>query len=108
MGMTTNSLRCRSNPVCLAIVNQESAVAYEAMYTSMEGGVFEFAHNLKLCSKNCEMCDAVREQIEQGPMQNVLTPPSSHEYLVHHYAIHEFAEQDRLGPSKEDDSGGVS
>jgi hypothetical protein len=47
------------------------------MYTSMEGGVFELVHNMKLCkqSKHCEMCDAVREQIECGPMRDILTPP---------------------------------
>ena len=54
LGMTTNSLRRRANPICLAIVNKESAIAYEHMYSSMEGGVFELDHNLKLCdlSKN--------------------------------------------------------
>ncbi len=47
------------------------------MYNSMEGGVFELVHNMKLCkqSKHCEMCDAVREQIEQGPMRELPTLP---------------------------------
>jgi hypothetical protein len=77
MGITTNSLLSRANPVCLSIVNQESAVAYEAMYTSMEGVTFELVHNLKLCSssKKCEMCDSVQEQAEQAPVKDLLTPP---------------------------------
>jgi hypothetical protein len=77
MGISVNSLRRRSNPVCLCIVKKEEAIAYETMWNTMEGGVFELVHNLKLCkqSKRCEMCDAVREQIEQGPMQKLLIPP---------------------------------
>ena len=77
MGISVNSLRRKSNPVCLCIVKKEEAIAYETMYNSMEGGVFELVHNLKLCkqAKHCEMCDAVREQIEQGPMRDLLTPP---------------------------------
>ncbi len=56
---------------------KEEAIAYEKMYNSMEGGVFELVHNLNLCrqSKHCEMFDAVREQIECGPMRELLTPP---------------------------------
>ena len=44
---------------------------------STEGSVFELVHNLKICkqSKKCEMCDAVREQVEQAPMQKLLIPP---------------------------------
>jgi hypothetical protein len=47
------------------------------MYSWMEGGFFELVHNMNLCkqSKQCEICDAVREQIEQGPMRDLLTPP---------------------------------
>ncbi len=47
------------------IVKKEEAIAYETMYSSMEGGLFELVHNMKLCkqSKQCEICDAVREQI---------------------------------------------
>jgi hypothetical protein len=45
----------------------------------MEGGNFELVHNMKLSkasqAKGCEMCDAVREQIEQGHMCDVLKPP---------------------------------
>ena len=77
LGITTNSLRRHANPVCLCIVKQECSTAYRNMYTSMEGAVFELAHNLKLCKKDCEMCDSVREQIEQGPMCDLLTPPKS-------------------------------
>ena len=77
MGISVNSLRRRANPVCLCVVKNEEAIAYQKMYTSMEGGVFELVHNMKLCrqSKHCEMCDAVREQIECGPMLDLLTPP---------------------------------
>ena len=77
MGISVNSLRRRANPVCLCVVKKEEAIAYQKMYTSMEGGVFELVHNMKLCkqSKQCEMCDAVREQIECGPMRDILTPP---------------------------------
>ena len=77
LGITTNSLRRHANPVCLCILKQECSTAYRNMYTSMEGAVFELAHNLKLCKKDCEMCDSVREQIEQGPMCDLLTPPKS-------------------------------
>ena len=79
MGISINSLRRRANPVCLCIVKKEEAIAYESMNSSMEGGVFELVNNMKLCkqSKHCEMCDAVREQIEQGPMREVLTLPKS-------------------------------
>ena len=77
MGISINSLRRKANPVCLCIVKKEEAIAYETMYDSTEGGVFEVVHNMKLCkqSKKCGMCDAVREQIEQQPMLNVLTAP---------------------------------
>jgi hypothetical protein len=79
MGISINSLRRRANPVCLGIVKKEEAVAYETMYSSMEGGLFELVHNMKLFkqSQQCEICDAVREQIEQGPMRDLLKPPKS-------------------------------
>ncbi len=69
MGISINSLRRRANPVCLCIVKKEEAFAYETMYSSMESGLFELVHNMKLCkqSKQCEICEAVREQIEQAP-----------------------------------------
>ena len=43
----------------------------------MEGCLFELVHNMKLGkqSKQCEICDAVREQIKQGPMRDLLTLP---------------------------------
>jgi hypothetical protein len=71
LGINVNSLRRKANPVCLCIAKKEKAVAYEHMYSSIEAGVFDLVHNLKLCriSKKCEMCDAVREQIEQEPMR---------------------------------------
>ena len=82
LGMNVNSLGRRANPVCLCIAKKEEAVAYEHMYSSTEAGVFDLVHNLKLCkpSKKCEMCNAVREQIEQEPMreraQQYLDDPS--------------------------------
>ncbi len=77
MGISINSMRRRANPVCLCIVKKEEAIVYETMYSSMEGGLFKLVQNMKLCkqSKQCEICDAVREQIEQGPMRDLLTPP---------------------------------
>ena len=36
MGFATDSLR-RNATVCLAVINTESALAYEHMYTSMDG-----------------------------------------------------------------------
>jgi hypothetical protein len=77
VGMTVNSLRRRAHPCVLAIANKESAIAYEKLWDSTEGGVFELVNNPKLCkqSKHCEMCDAVREQIEQQGIRDILTPP---------------------------------
>ncbi len=79
VGIATNLVRTRkrANPVCLCIVNMESAVAYENMYTSMEGGVFELVHNLKFCKKTekCDMCNAVAQQIVKDPMRELLTLP---------------------------------
>ena len=49
MGISINSLRRRANPVCLGIVKKEEAIAYETMYSSMEGCLFELVHNMKLC-----------------------------------------------------------
>ncbi len=49
LGLETNSLWCQANLVCLAIVNQEFAVAYDEMYTAMEDGTFKLAHNIKFC-----------------------------------------------------------
>jgi len=78
LGMNVNSLRRKANPVCLCIAKKEEAVAYEHLYSSTEAGVFDLVHNLKLCktSKKCEMCNAVREQIEQESMREQLTPPA--------------------------------
>ncbi len=47
------------------------------MYSAIEGGVFQFVHKLRLCkaNKNCARCDAVAKQIQQEPMQTLLTPP---------------------------------
>ena len=51
MGISVNSLRRKANPVCLCIVKKEEAIAYETMYDSMLGGVFEVVHNMKLCKQ---------------------------------------------------------
>ena len=76
IGVTTNSLRTRANPVCLAMVNKECADGYEHTYEAMEAGVFQIVAKLKTCSEpDCEMCNAVREQVEQAPMRAELTPP---------------------------------
>jgi hypothetical protein len=72
LGCTVNSLRNHSNPVCLAIANQEDADGYEFMYDSMESGLFQLVGRTNLCAsaKSCKMCDAIREQKEQGPMRD--------------------------------------
>ncbi len=77
MGISINSLRRRTNPVCLGIVKKEEAIAYETRFSSMEGFLFELVHNMKLFkqSQQCEICDAVLEQIKQGPMRDLLTQP---------------------------------
>ncbi len=76
MGITAFSLRGRANPICLCIVNKESAIAYENMYDSMESGVFQLVHQLKLCRK-CNLCRAIAEQKNQEPMRlgALITPP---------------------------------
>ncbi len=58
LGMNVNSLKRKANPVCLCITKKEEAVAYGHMYSSMEAGVYDLVHRLKLCrtSMNCEMC----------------------------------------------------
>jgi hypothetical protein len=77
LGIATNSLRSKANPVCLAMANKECADAYEHTYQSMEAGVFQLVHSMHLCkpTRKCEMCDSVQEQIEQEPMKAELTPP---------------------------------
>ena len=77
LGCTVNSLRNHSNPVCIAIANQEDADGYEFMYDSMESGLFQLVGRTKLCagSRKCEVCDAIREQTEQSPMREELRPP---------------------------------
>ena len=62
LGITNNSLRNRSNPVCIAIANQEDADGYEFMYTSMESGVFQLLGRTHLCAEPCDVCNAIREQ----------------------------------------------
>ncbi len=49
LGVSVNSLRRKANPVRLCIAKKEEAVAYEHMFSSMEAGVFDLVHNLKLC-----------------------------------------------------------
>ena len=59
MGITTNSLGRRANPVCLSFVSQECAVAYTAMYDAAEAGLYQILVNVKCCKrdKGCEVCD---------------------------------------------------
>ena len=81
IGVTTNSLRCRANPVCLSIVNSESADGYEHTYESMEAGVFQVIGRINRCDLTrpskppCELCAAIQEQVEQPPMRAELEPP---------------------------------
>ena len=75
LGITTNSLRNHSNPVCLAIANQEDADGYEFMYDAMESGLFQLVGRTNLCASECEVCDAIREQKEQVHMREQLRPP---------------------------------
>jgi hypothetical protein len=75
IGVTTNSLRSRANPVCLVMVNKECTDGYEHTYESMEAGVFQIVAKVKTCSEpDCKMCSAVRNQAEQAPMRAELTP----------------------------------
>ena len=77
IGVTTNSLRNRANPVCWSFCSQESAVAYECTYDAIEGGNFLLLEKMKFCNRKqkCLMCDSIREQREEADMQQVLTPP---------------------------------
>ena len=75
LGITVNSLRNKSNPICLCIANQEDADGYEFMYESMEAGLFQLLGRTCLCSESCEVCDAIREQKVQAPMRDQLRPP---------------------------------
>ncbi len=52
IGVTTNSLRNRANPVAWSFVSQESAVAYECPYESIEGGAFLLLDRVKLCCQH--------------------------------------------------------
>ncbi len=78
--VTTNSLRNRANQVAWSFVSQESAVAYECTYESIEGGAFlllDTVDRVKLCCRNksCYVCDSICGQREQAHVQDVLTPP---------------------------------
>ena len=61
MGITTNSLGRRANPVCLSFVSQECAVAYTAMYDAVEAVLYQILVNVKCCKrdKGCEVCDSI-------------------------------------------------
>jgi hypothetical protein len=69
VGITTNSLRSRANPVCLAIANKESAVAYEHTYEALESGLFRLVGRTVRCDPEsdppCEVCAAIEEQVQQ-------------------------------------------
>ncbi len=75
--ITTNSLRNRSNPVCLAIANQEDANGHEFVYESIEAGLFQLVGRSYLCSGACNVCDAIREQKVQAPIRDELRPPKA-------------------------------
>jgi hypothetical protein len=47
IGVTTNSLRPRANPVCLAMVNNEYTDGYKHTYESMEAGLFQLVAKLR-------------------------------------------------------------
>ena len=79
VGITTNSLRSRANPVCLAMANKESADAYEHMYETMESGLFQLVARTIRCDPEsdppCEACVAIEEQVQQPVMREELDPP---------------------------------
>jgi hypothetical protein len=75
VGITTNSLRSRANPICLAIANKESADAYEHTYETMESGLFQLVGRIIRCDPPCELCAAIEEQVQQPVMRAELEPP---------------------------------
>ena len=79
MGITTNSLGRRANPVCLSFVSQECAVAYTAMYDAAEAGLYQILVNVKCCKrdKGCEVCDSIRELREEQEVDAMLHPRKS-------------------------------
>ena len=76
IGITTNLLGRRANPVCLAFVSQECAVAYTCTYDAVEAGLYEILVNTKICKrdKGCEVCDSIRELREEQEVDAVLHP----------------------------------
>jgi hypothetical protein len=75
IGVTTNSLRSRANPVCLAIANKENADAYEHTYESMEAGLFQVVGRILRCDPPCELCAAIEEQVSKPLMHAELEQP---------------------------------
>jgi hypothetical protein len=75
IGVTTNSLRSRANPICLAIANKENADAYEHTYESMEAGLFQVVGRILRCDPPCELCAAIEEQVSQPLLRAELEPP---------------------------------
>ncbi len=75
VGITTNSLRSRANPVCLAIANKESADAYEHTYEPIESVLFQLVGRTFRCDPPCELCAAIEEQVQQPVMRAELEPP---------------------------------
>ena len=57
IGITTNLLSRRVNPVCLVFVSQECAFAYTCSYDAVEAGLYEILVNTKICKRNkgCEV-----------------------------------------------------
>jgi hypothetical protein len=76
IGITTNSLSRRANPVCLSFVSQECAVAYICAYDTVEAGLYEILVNTKICKRNkgCEVYDSIHELREEQDIDAVLHP----------------------------------
>ena len=78
LGITTNSLGRRANPICLSFVSQECAIAYQCTYDAVETGssLYDVLVQTKLCKrdKGCAKCDTIREQKEKQNVDALLHP----------------------------------
>ena len=52
IGITTNSLGRRANPICLSFVSQECAIAYRCTYDAVEAGLYDVLVRTKLCKRD--------------------------------------------------------
>jgi hypothetical protein len=75
VGITTNSLRSRANPIRLAIANNESTDAYEHTYEIMKAGFFQLVGRTLRCDPPCELCAAIEEQVNQPLMRAEVESP---------------------------------